>query len=375
MQGSTAKRAKKQQQQPSTKKRRHILFSQTSLLSETPTGLTPPESEENAAPVNVHNLQREKENNVRTTTTQKKKKARTVIHRDNSLVIARPPKSGFKKPQCPPPPQQSQKPTEVKAKPKAAKRLALQDLGAGKTQQLTHHPMTRRSSIDFVKFDSSRKRKVSILSSVSVLKSFNAKEIVCTSCHSEDVGLANQLAKQFPGKCTMASNVTARTTHVVCGDDNRRTLNVLRGILRGCWIVSKSWLFASLEAETWLDEEAFELVTFSEAVKARRLEREAFFAGHEADYKSQLLADVGVIYFGKECKAPRKDLADLVSLAGGRVANQFRLADVVVGAASLDHSNQNEDTSTVFVTEKWLLDSIQHHIPLPFSDYLFSKKN
>ena len=347
-------------------RKRHILFSQNSLMSETASE-SPEVQHEQHENVHKQHATSDKENNV----PKSRKKARTVIHRDNSLVIAQPPKSGFKRPLQPIVPISSTTNDNIakKVKPKAAKKLNM-------------HPMTRRSSMDFVSLEAlkAKRRKVSIL--ISDLKYINAKNIVCTSCHSEDVDLANQLATQLSGKVRVQEAVGPRTTHVVCGDGRRRTLNMLRGILRGCWIVSKSWLFASLEAEGWLDEEPYELVSFSAAVKARRLEREAFFDGSSTkdEYKSDMLKHVGSLYLDKECKAPRKELADLVSLAGGRVANQLRVADVVVGAKMVQgqiHESQEVDgeKDVVFVSEQWLRDSLQHHSHLPFIDYQMSSKS
>ena len=58
----------------------------------------------------------------------------------------------------------------------------------------------------------------------------------------------------------------------------RRTVNLLKGILHGCWILSVNWLYDSLELGHWADEEMYELVDFSPAVKRMRLEKEAFFS-------------------------------------------------------------------------------------------------
>ena len=116
---------------------------------------------------------------------------------------------------------------------------------------------------------------------------------------------------------------------------------------------------ASLEADCWVDEEAYELVTFSAAVKARRLEREAALS-----MNSDLLRDIGPIYVGRNCKVPKNDLRALISLAGGKFVNQVRLAEVVLGHDFIDNSVMTQ------VDEKWLLDSIQQHCPLPFADYL-----
>ena len=43
------------------------------------------------------------------------------------------------------------------------------------------------------------------------------------------------------GGYDVSVEVNSKTTHVVCGDD-RRTMNVLRGISTGCWVVSVEWV-------------------------------------------------------------------------------------------------------------------------------------
>jgi microcephalin len=49
------------------------------------------------------------------------------------------------------------------------------------------------------------------------------------------------------------------TTHVVSAG-KRRTVNVLKAILSGCWLLSVEWVLKSLEKGFWLKEEPFELV-------------------------------------------------------------------------------------------------------------------
>lgn len=48
------------------------------------------------------------------------------------------------------------------------------------------------------------------------------------------------------GGFSVADNVCETTTHVVTGGP-RRTLNVLLGIARGCWILSFEWVSTKLE--------------------------------------------------------------------------------------------------------------------------------
>ena len=187
----------------------------------------------------------------------------------------------------------------------------------------------RRSTAEFESPMGSVTRK---LSSAKMNPKPQIEEIVCTSCSKEDIDLAKQLSKEFgpkdvissqssngassqssnPSSCRLTrgkarpralsvkvnGKVTTTTTHVICGyssgkDANsqcskdgpadernqmsvRRTMNVLKGILHGCWILSKNWLYASVDAGHWVEEDMYELVDFSPAVRSTRLAREAF---------------------------------------------------------------------------------------------------
>lgn len=65
----------------------------------------------------------------------------------------------------------------------------------------------------------------------------------------------------------MEINVSKRTTHVV--STGVRTINLLRGIIRGCWLVTLEWVLTSLENNTWLNPEKFEMKHFSKAVEVK----------------------------------------------------------------------------------------------------------
>ena len=58
-------------------------------------------------------------------------------------------------------------------------------------------------------------------------------------CFSEQ-GIVKGIVKKL-GKFHLLNKVSESTTHVVSGS-NRRTLNILYGIARGCWIVSQEWV-------------------------------------------------------------------------------------------------------------------------------------
>lgn len=69
------------------------------------------------------------------------------------------------------------------------------------------------------------------------------------------------------GAAEIEQNVSRRTTHVV--STGVRTMNLLRGIIRGCWLVALEWVFESLENNAWLNPEKFEMKHFSKAVMVR----------------------------------------------------------------------------------------------------------
>lgn len=292
------------------------LYTQGSVMSETPVN-TPPQTQEIP---------------MKTTKTKK----RTKIIKKGSLIMAQPPEIAVKE-NIKPPEEDLRPPTRL---PKVSQR---------KKPLLSQKKNLRRSSIDFVK--TVKKPPKSIL--------IQPKELVLTSCSLDDQDLALKATKLLPGKAKIGLHVKYSTTHVICGEE-RRTLNMLRAILRGCWILNKSWLLASIEANGWVDEEPYELVSFSSAVKARRIEREADFL------QCDLLREIEAIYIGKHCKVPKKDLVDLIHLAGGQTVNQMKMASVILGHDLIEEDGQE----LIQVSEKWLLDSLQQFCPLPFVDYL-----
>lgn len=76
--------------------------------------------------------------------------------------------------------------------------------------------------------------------------------------------LVKSIIKEL-GSAEINPTVTRRTTHVV--STGVRTINLLRGIIRGCWMVSLDWVLQSLEKREWLNAEAYEMIHFSKAVQ------------------------------------------------------------------------------------------------------------
>lgn len=72
------------------------------------------------------------------------------------------------------------------------------------------------------------------------------------------------------GNAKIESSVSKRTTHVVT--TGVRTINLLHGIIRGCWLVSLEWVLKSLENNGWLSPEKYEMTHFSKAVMVNRVD-------------------------------------------------------------------------------------------------------
>ncbi|XP_011240361.1 microcephalin isoform X7 [Mus musculus] len=83
------------------------------------------------------------------------------------------------------------------------------------------------------------------------------RTLVMTSMPSEKQTLIIQVVSTLKG-FSFAPEVCETTTHVLVGK-SARTLNVLMGIARGCWILSYEWVLLSLELGHWISEEPFEL--------------------------------------------------------------------------------------------------------------------
>ncbi|XP_034503367.1 microcephalin isoform X2 [Ailuropoda melanoleuca] len=94
------------------------------------------------------------------------------------------------------------------------------------------------------------------------------RTLVMTSMPSEKQNLVIQVVNKLKG-FSFAREVCDTTTHVLTGKP-LRTLNVLLGIARGCWILSYEWVLWSLELGHWISEEPFELSNYFPAAPSFR---------------------------------------------------------------------------------------------------------
>ncbi|KAJ4432249.1 hypothetical protein ANN_20865 [Periplaneta americana] len=118
----------------------------------------------------------------------------------------------------------------------------------------------RRSIDDFARSKQAAKNEEKSQHSKKDLPS-----LVCTGLHRHEVEAVTSVVLKLGG-FILEPNVSERTTHVITSGP-RRTINLLKGIARGCWILQQEWVLKSLDSEVWLEEDEFELLDFSPAVQ------------------------------------------------------------------------------------------------------------
>lgn len=197
----------------------------------------------------------------------------------------------------------------------------------------------------------------------------------------------------------MHHNVTDQTTHLV-SLGTRRTLNILRALVRGLWIIDFRWVLDSIKAKRWLPEENYELVSFSKAVKVCsilflsniqiilqktficsvyfliliiflflfwfflkicRVEQQAF----GKFYKCELFTNLGGFYVSAHCAPiPRLQVRELIKICGGRVMGTRDRARYIVGGPATHVELQ------LIISPLWILDSITVMELMKFNDYI-----
>ena len=74
-----------------------------------------------------------------------------------------------------------------------------------------------------------------------------------------------------------------------------------------------------------------------------------------------LFSELGSVFISSDCKAPTEDLKQLISSGGGSVSSLAASSKICVGEVGRPSQHS--------VSEKWVLDSVQYHVVMPFSDY------
>ncbi|EDW90867.2 uncharacterized protein LOC6530217 [Drosophila yakuba] len=185
------------------------------------------------------------------------------------------------------------------------------------------------------------------------------RTLVHTNMHQEQINVIHKALRKLRGM-RLDPTVTQRTTHLVSLEP-RRTLNLLRGLMRGVWIVSYQWVLASIRAGKWIGEEPYELTRFSRAIEICRTERQAF----GVHYHCELFRFMEPFYVSSLCRPVQfNNMKELLLLGGATLTENRFKAKYVIG----DKRRAVDDR--IYLDPYWVLDSITNMQIQRFSKYL-----
>uniref|UniRef100_A0A8W7P5P0 BRCT domain-containing protein n=1 Tax=Anopheles coluzzii TaxID=1518534 RepID=A0A8W7P5P0_ANOCL len=174
--------------------------------------------------------------------------------------------------------------------------------------------------------------------------------LATTNLHTEQSTFVKEAIASLDG-FIIEANVSDNTTHLVTLEP-RRTINLLRALIRGLWIVRYEWIVESYHAGRWLPEERFELKEFSRAVQLNRSERQAF----GSQYRNELWADFAPFWISPRCAVPAQQLRELIVLCRGKVTGNASRAKFLVVEPNDNDAAPIE--GQIVVAPGWILDSI-----------------
>ncbi|XP_030628105.1 microcephalin [Chanos chanos] len=184
------------------------------------------------------------------------------------------------------------------------------------------------------------------------------RTLVMTSMPTEKQHTVLQVVNSLGG-FTVVDTVCESTTHVVTGSP-RRTLNVLLGIARGCWILSFEWILWCLEHGQWIPEEPYELSDHFPAAPICRLQQHLSAGEHQQD----LFQGQPVMFVSPLSQPPSQSLAELIQLCGGTLSRSVRQAGICIG----EYKGKRPE-GTRSLSEQWVLDCVTHLTLLPYENY------
>uniref|UniRef100_A0A3Q0SGI2 Microcephalin 1 n=1 Tax=Amphilophus citrinellus TaxID=61819 RepID=A0A3Q0SGI2_AMPCI len=173
------------------------------------------------------------------------------------------------------------------------------------------------------------------------------RTLVMTSMPTEKQNTVVQVVKALGG-FSIVDRVCESTTHVVSGE-HRRTLNILLGIARGCWVLSFEWILWSLEQRQWIPEEPYELADQFPAAQICRLQRHLSAGEHQQD----LFQGQPAMFVSQHSQPPTQSLVELIELCGGTVCKTVRQAGICIGK----YSGRRPEGSRI-LSEQWVLGEI-----------------
>ncbi|NXC03418.1 MCPH1 protein, partial [Orthonyx spaldingii] len=186
------------------------------------------------------------------------------------------------------------------------------------------------------------------------------RTLVTTSMSSEKQHIVIQVINKL-GDFLFSNEVCETTSHIVTGSPHR-TLKVMLGIARGCWIVSYEWVLWFTELGHWISEEPYELSSSFPAAPICRLQRHL----STGKYQQNLFSNQPVMFVSPTSQPPCKKLIELIQLAGGKICKALRQAKICIG-----RKPGKKYQEIIYLSEKWVLDSITQYTICPMENYIF----
>ncbi|XP_037541299.1 microcephalin [Nematolebias whitei] len=191
-----------------------------------------------------------------------------------------------------------------------------------------------------------------------VNKTKTMRTLVMTSMPTEKQHTVVQVVKALGG-FSVVDRVCESTTHIVAGG-HRRTLNILLGIARGCWILSFEWILWCLEQRQWIPEEPYELSDPFPAAQICRLQRHLSAGEHQQD----LFQNQPAMFVSQLSQPPTQSLVELIELCGGTVCKSVRQAGLCIGK----YSGRRPEGCRM-LSEQWILDGVTNLKLEPYDVY------
>ncbi|XP_056327373.1 microcephalin isoform X2 [Danio aesculapii] len=214
-----------------------------------------------------------------------------------------------------------------------------------------------KSTTDGIERSSEMCSKVENMKKDKCLK--KSRTLVMTSMPTEKQEVVFKVIRNLGG-FTVVDDVCESTSHVVSGSP-RRTVNILLGIARGCWILSFEWILWCLEHQQWVSEEPFELSEHFPAAPICRLQQH-LSAG---EYQQDLFHNQLPMFVSPYSQPPCGRLKELIKLCGGTVCRSVRQAGICIGGY-----NGKKPEGSCSLSEQWILDCVTHLILLPYKNYV-----
>ncbi|CAF0736953.1 unnamed protein product [Adineta steineri] len=156
----------------------------------------------------------------------------------------------------------------------------------------------------------------------------------------------------FGRKCvTAAKNIENNVTHVIaCGEQDKiafRTINYLRGIVLGKWIVSEKWIDECINKKEWINENDYEII----GSQLEPNSNGAHISRMKHEQKEILLFDKCEFYlYGQFHTYKKEDLAELIKITNGTLLKREPKLHRIDSDTDINSNNQLTMTYIIYET-------------------------